>query len=205
MRPVVIGIAGGSGSGKTTLAEAVAETANQPTATLPFDNYYRDQAGVPMHARTKVNYDHPNALDIEQFVADLAVLREGKPLAAPVYDFAQHTRSSDVRLVEPRPLVIVDGILLFVFDEVCALLDLKVFVDVSDALRTERRVERDIAERGRTRECALEQIDRTVRPMHGEFVQPSADRADLVIDGTSDPIASAQRVLGHVGVAAPLA
>ncbi len=195
MQPMMIGIAGGSGSGKSTLVRAVIDNAAVPCSKLAFDNYYRDQSHLPVQDRHKVNYDHPNALDVEQFTADLAALRSGLSLAAPVYDFATHTRSTDVELVEPRPIVLVDGILLFVFDEICELLDLAVFVDVSDELRTERRVVRDIAERGRTREFALTQIDRTVRPMYGEFVHPSIDRANIVIDGTADPVTSANRVI----------
>ena len=197
---MVIGIAGGSGSGKSTLVRAVVDNAPVPCSTLAFDNYYRDQGHLPIDDRHKVNYDHPNALDVEQFTADLAALRSGRSLAAPVYDFATHTRSADVELLEPRPIVLVDGILLLVFDEICELLDIAVFVDVSDHLRTERRVVRDIAERGRTREYALAQIDRTVRPMYGEFVHPSIDRANLVIDGTADPVASAVRVIDSLPV-----
>lgn len=195
MQPVVIGIAGGSGSGKTTLAHAVASSAPVRCTRLAFDSYYRDQRGRSMEERTRVNYDHPNSLDVEQFVSDLATLRAGRQLAAPVYDFSTHTRSEDVELIEPEPMVIVDGILLFVFPEVCELLDLRVFVDVSDSLRTERRLDRDVAERGRTREQALDQIERTVRPMYGEFVQPSIDQADVVVDGTIAPAESAGRVL----------
>ena len=198
MQPVVIGIAGGSGSGKTTLANAVATTAPVPSARLAFDSYYRDQRDRTMEERTRVNYDHPNSLDVDQFVADLATLRAGRQLAAPVYDFASHTRSTDVEVIEPQPMVIVDGILLFVFPEVCEMLDLRVFVDVSDSLRTQRRLARDVAERGRTREQALDQIDRTVRPMYGEFVQPSIDQADVVVDGTVPPADSASRVLASL-------
>lgn len=195
MQPVVIGIAGGSGSGKTTLVEAVVEAAPTRCARLAFDSYYRDQSHRTPAEREKTNYDHPNSLDVERFITDLATLRSGVPLLAPVYDFARHTRSADVEIIEPQPLVLVDGILLFVFDEICELLDLAVFVDVDDDTRTGRRVVRDVAERGRTREFALEQIERTVRPMYGEFVHPSIDNAHLVVDGTAPPGASALRVL----------
>ena len=195
MQPMVIGIAGGSGSGKTTLAQAVADTAPVQCARLAFDSYYRDQKHLTVVERQRVNYDHPNSLDVDQFVMDLAHLRQGRQLAAPVYDFSAHTRSDDVELIDPHPVVIVDGILLFVFPEVCELIDLRVFVDVSDAVRTSRRVERDVAERGRTETFALEQIDRTVRPMYGEFVAPSKDHAHVVIDGTAPPTESASRLL----------
>lgn len=207
MQPVVIGVAGGSGSGKTTLVEAVADAAPTPSARLAFDSYYRDQSHRTPAEREKTNYDHPNSLDVEQFVTDLATLRSGAPLAAPVYDFARHTRSEDVELIEPQPLVLVDGILLFVFPEICQMLDLAVFVDVDDETRTNRRVVRDVAERGRTREFALEQIERTVRPMYGEFVHPSIDNAHLVVDGTTPPATSAFRVLDalHARVGGPFA
>jgi uridine kinase len=201
VQPIVIGIAGGSGSGKSTLAAAVRAASPHPVASLGFDDYYRDQRHVAFAERERVNYDHPNALDIEAFTADLTELRAGRSVAAPIYDFAVHSRSTDVRLLDPHPIIVVDGILLFVFEEICRLIDLRVFVDTSDAVRTERRVGRDVAERGRTADYALAQIERTVRPMYGEFVGPSADRAHLVVDGTRSPQRSAQVILDRVGVA----
>lgn len=203
-QPVVVGVAGGSGAGKSTLVAQLVKASPRPVATLAFDNYYRCLDHLPMTERTRVNYDHPNSLDVERFVADLRSLRAGSPVATPVYDFTVHTRSSDVHLVEPRPVLVVDGILLYVFDEVCDLIDLRVFVEVADDVRTARRVERDIAERGRTAEYALAQIERTVRPMHGEFVQPSKERAHVVVDGTTDPSVSAHAILDRIGVATPL-
>ena len=195
MHGVVVGIAGGSGSGKTTLAKAVTQLTPHPTCSLAFDSYYREQNHLSRTEREAINYDHPNSLDVERFVADLATLKSGFPLAAPVYDFAQHTRSADIELIEPMPVIVVDGILLFVFPEICELVDVSVFVDVPDAVRTSRRLERDVAERGRTHEFAMSQIERTVRPMYGEFVQPSIDQADLIIDGTADWMLGAQLVV----------
>lgn len=197
---MVIGIAGGSGSGKSTLVDAIVASASVPCATLPFDNYYRDLGHLSLAERQRVNFDHPNSLDIEQFTADLGALRAGAPVATPVYDFARHTRSRDVELLDPQPILLVDGILLLVFEEICTLLDVAVFVDVSEAERTRRRVARDVAERGRTHAYALAQIERTVRPMYGEFVHPSKDNADLVVDGTADPTASAARILDALPV-----
>ncbi|MGI9624906.1 MAG: uridine kinase [Acidimicrobiales bacterium] len=204
MQAVVIGIAGGSGSGKSTLVDSIVRASEAPCSTLSFDAYYRDQRDVAMADRCKVNYDHPNSLDVERFVADLARLKAGTQVPVPVYDFSNHTRSGDIQIVEPAPVVIVDGILLFVFEEVCELLDLRVFVDVDDRTRTERRVRRDIEERGRTREFAIEQIERTVQPMYGEFVHPSIDRAHTVIDGTADSAMSAANILDELTVSAPL-
>jgi uridine kinase len=204
VQPIVIGIAGGSGSGKSTLAAAVRAASAHPVASIGFDDYYRDQADVPFARRQRVNYDHPNALDVEAFTTDLTELRAGRSIAAPIYDFAVHSRSTDVRLLEPQPVIVVDGILLFVFEEICRLIDLRVFVDTSDAIRTERRVNRDVAERGRTTAYALAQIERTVRPMYGEFVGPSASRAHLVVDGTAPPRHSARRILHRVGIGSPV-
>lgn len=191
MQVTVVGIAGGSGSGKSTLAHAVLEHTRPQSVALSFDSYYRDQCHLTRDARRKVNYDHPNSLDVERFSDDLATLKAGHSVAAPVYDFSADTRSDEIALVDPAPIVVVEGILLFVFDAVCELIDLRVFVEVPEAIRTERRVARDVAERGRTREHALAQIARTVRPMHGEFVQPSAERAHVTIDGTAETQASA--------------
>ena len=205
MRGVVVGIAGGSGSGKTTLAKAVTELTPHPTCSLAFDSYYRDQEHLSPSEREVVNYDHPNSLDVERFVADLATLKSGLPLAAPVYDFAAHTRSPDIELIDPQPVIVVDGILLFVFPEICELVDVRVFVDVPDDVRTSRRLERDVAERGRTHEFAMAQIERTVRPMYGEFVQPSIDQADLIIDGTHDAMLGANRVVAALATQPVLA
>lgn len=201
VQPIVIGIAGGSGSGKSTLAAAIRAASPHPVASLGFDDYYRDQRSLTLEERRRVNYDHPNALDTDTFVADLAELRAGRSISAPIYDFAVHSRSDDVRPLEAAPVVIVDGILLFVFEEVCRLIDLRVFVDTPDEVRTARRVRRDVAERGRTETYALAQIERSVRPMYGEFVGPSADRAHLVVDGTALPRRSARLVLDQVGLA----
>ncbi len=195
MQPVVVGIAGGSGSGKTTLARALAAALPTPVAHLAFDSYYRDQGQVEFSERARVNYDHPSSLDVERFIADLAALRAGSPIASPVYDFPTHTRSADVQIIEPEPVVVVDGILLLVFEEIVELLDVSVYVDVADTVRTSRRVQRDVLERGRTPAQALEQIERTVRPMFSAFVQPSRERATVVVDGTSDPHASARLLL----------
>lgn len=202
MHSMLLGIAGGSGSGKTTLARAVCDHCPEPTASLAFDSYYRDQGHRPHHERAQVNYDHPDSLDVERFIADLWSLRNGVGVAAPVYDFATHTRADDVQLVEPRPVVVVDGILLLVFPEVRELLDLSVFVSVDTALRIDRRVQRDVAERGRTAEQALEQISRTVQPMHDAFVEPTRTAADMVVDGTAPVEQGANAVLRQLLAAA---
>ena len=152
-------------------------------------------------SRERVNYDHPNALDIEAFTADLTELRAGRPVAAPIYDFAVHSRSTDVRLLDAHPIVVVDGILLFVFEEICRLIDLRVFVDASDEIRTERRVTR--RHRARTHDRLRPGADRTHRPADVRRVRrPVGGARHLVVDGTTSPQRSAQLILERVGVAA---
>lgn len=197
---MIVGIAGGSGSGKTTVARATVATAAVACSPMAFDNYYADQAHLCLSARHAVNYDHPDALDVDRFVADLASLRAGNDVLAPVYDFASHTRSDAVELIEARPLIVVDGILLLAFESVRQLLDVAVYVDVPDDLRTRRRVFRDVEERGRTADQSMDQIRSTVQPMHAQYVEPSARHADLVVDGTEDPSLSARRVVRAAGV-----
>jgi len=191
---VFLGIAGGSCSGKTTLVNALEKTLPYEVSRIAFDSYYCDQGHLPIAERALVNYDHPDSLDVSLFINDLRNLRSGKEILSPVYDFATHTRSVDSIEVMATEVVILDGILLLVFPEVCELLDLKVFVDAPEATRSSRRVIRDEAERGRTAEQAEAQILRTVKPMHAKFVEPSMKKADLVIDGEIDPIISANQI-----------
>ncbi len=204
MQPVVVGIAGGSGSGKSTLVEALIVAAPTAATTVSFDSYYHPLDHLPLHERRQVNFDHPDSLDAERFAADLRSLRSGAGVATPLYSFEEFTRSDDVQLAEPQPLVVVDGILLLAFAELRALLDVKVFVDVPESVRTARRLARDVGERGRTRKFALDQLRRTVHPMHDEHVLPSMAHADLVVDGTADTGRSTALILERVSAAAPV-
>jgi len=194
VEPIFLGIAGGSCSGKTTLVNALEKSLPYEVSKIAFDSYYCDQGHLPLDERALVNYDHPDSLDVSLFIDDLRDLRSGKIISSPVYDFATHTRSTDSIEVMATEVVILDGILLLVFPEICELLDLKVFVDAPEAIRSSRRVIRDEAERGRTAEQAEAQILRTVRPMHAKFVDPSMKKADLVIDGEIDPMVSANQI-----------
>ena len=191
---IFLGIAGGSCSGKTTLVRALVEHSSHTVSTLAFDSYYCDQSNLPLEDRALVNYDHPDSLDVDLFIKDLRILRSGKPIASPVYDMPTHTRSASTTNIEATELVIIDGILLFVFPVIVDLLDIKVFVDANHNIRSARRVVRDVAERGRTAEQARAQFLRTVQPMHEKFVEPSKCNADLIINGEADPKESAKRV-----------
>lgn len=182
MQPVLIGVAGGSGSGKTTVSRAILEqVGRERIAYFQHDAYYRDRSDMPLSARAQVNYDHPDALDTDLLVAHLRDLRMGKAIQAPVYDFAQHVRKSETRHVEPHPVILVEGILIFADRPLRELFDIKIFVDTDADIRFIRRLERDIAERGRTLESVIFQYQDTVRPMHLEFVEPSKRYADLII------------------------
>jgi uridine kinase len=194
VRSKFLGIAGGSCSGKTTLVNALAKTYVGSVSTVAFDSYYRDQRHMSLNDRTLVNYDHPDSLDVDLFVSDMQNLRDGVAIQSPVYDFSTHTRSSEIRIVEPTDLVILDGILLLAFSAINNLLDLRVFVDASESTRFRRRIPRDVEERGRTEAQSLEQLQRTVMPMHEKFVGPSIQYADLVINGELNPKLSAEKI-----------
>ncbi len=179
---VVVGVAGGSGSGKTTVVERLLERVGPDrVAYLPHDRYYRELDHLSVEERAAVNFDHPEAFDDKAFVADIDRLRAGHAIHSPTYDYATHTRAAEGRLVEPRPVVIVEGILIFASAEIRRRIDVKVYVDAEADVRLLRRLRRDVAERGRDVSSVLDQYERTVRPMHREFVEPSKRWADLIV------------------------
>lgn len=180
--PLVIGIAGGSGSGKTTLARLILERVGEDRiAYLPHDAYYKDLSDLPANQRRTINFDHPNSLDTELLARHVRQLREGQAVEMPVYDFATDTRTAETRRVEPKPVIMVEGILIFAEPSLRELFDVKVFVDTDADIRFIRRLERDLNERGRTPETVVRQYLATVRPMHLEFVEPSKRYADVII------------------------
>lgn len=181
IKPLVIGVVGGSGSGKTTVARAIFDALGMDAAFVDQDAYYLDLGHLPMAERVKVNFDHPDSFDTELMVAQLDDLRNGRPIDKPTYDFAAHTRAAATVRVEPRDIVIVDGILLFADARLRARFDIKVFVDVGDDIRFIRRLQRDVSERGRSMEGVIRQYLDTVRPMHLEFVEPSKRYADVIL------------------------
>jgi uridine kinase len=182
MSALVVGIAGGTGSGKTTVAKAIAAALPAAeTATIEYDAYYRDRPDLPFEERAQLNFDHPDALETELFVEHVAALKAGRPVDVPVYDFKTHRRQPESRRIDPAPVVIVEGILVFVDARVRAWLDMKIFVDTDADIRVFRRIRRDMEQRGRTFESIREQYYRTVRPMHLQFVDPSKRWADVII------------------------
>ncbi|MEO6221626.1 MAG: uridine kinase [Vicinamibacterales bacterium] len=181
-RPFVIGVAGGTGSGKTTVVRRIMEVLGETDVTvLAHDRYYRDHPDLRLEERGGLNYDHPNSLDTDLLVQHLRALRDGRTAELPIYDFTRHVRKSDTMPVHPAPAIIVEGILIFADPALRSLMDVKVFVDTDSDIRFIRRLQRDIAERGRTVPSVIEQYLSTVRPMHEEFVEPSKRHADLIV------------------------
>lgn len=179
---MIIGICGGTGSGKTTLARKIIETVGRENVILvEQDSYYRNLADMPLDERRQANFDHLDAFDNGMLVNHLKRLKQGQSIEMPVYDYINHVRSKEIELLEPKPVVIVEGILIFAESRILELLDVRVFVDTPDDLRFIRRMQRDISERGRTVESVVEQYFATVRPMHHEFVEPSKRHADIII------------------------
>ena len=194
MSSIFVGIAGGSCSGKTTLVKSVEEQLGFSVARLAFDSYYCDQGHLPLKERALVNYDHPDSLDVDLFIDDIRMLRRGFDISSPVYDFATHTRSEKITEISMSEIILIDGILLLAFSEICDLLDLKIFVSAPKDIRLERRILRDVAERGRTAQQAHTQFLETVQPMHAQFVEPSKKNADLILDGVGDVKEMAQTI-----------
>jgi len=179
---VVLGVAGGTGSGKTSVARAILGAIGRDRlAFLTQDSYYRDVAWESEQQLHAYNFDHPAAIDTPLLVAHLRALRAGQAIEVPIYDFRRHRRTSETARVEPRAVVLVEGILLYVEPELRSLLDFKIYVDTDPDVRLVRRLRRDIADRGRTMEDVLRQYLETVRPMHLEFVEPSKRWADVIV------------------------
>jgi uridine kinase len=182
LSPLVIGIAGGSGSGKTTVAQTILQRVGPDRISfLQHDAYYKDLSGLPPTQRAEVNFDHPNSLETELLIQHILQLKSGQPVEIPIYDFSTHSRTDRTYTVQPRRVILVEGILLFTEAALRELFNVKIFVDTDSDLRFIRRLERDISERGRTLEMVVKQYLTTVRPMHLEFVEPSKRYADVVI------------------------
>jgi uridine kinase len=180
--PVVIGVAGGSGSGKTTVVRRIVDSMGDAhVIVLEHDRYYHDHPELRLEERAALNYDHPDSLETDLMVRHVNELRAGRPVELPVYDFARHARRQTTDTAQSRQIIIVEGILIFADAHLRDLMDVKVFVDTDDDTRFIRRLQRDVAERGRTMGSVIEQYLNTVKPMHLEFVEPSKRYADIII------------------------
>ncbi|MDF2592739.1 MAG: udk [Clostridia bacterium] len=181
-RPVIIGITGGTGSGKSTIARAIFESVPKKKASIiEQDCYYKNQSHLPPEERVKVNYDHPLAFDTDLMITHLKQLLSGQAIEKPQYDFTVHNRKKETITVEPRDIILVEGILVLDSPKVRELMDIKIFVDTDADVRVIRRIMRDMNERGRTLESVINQYLEVVKPMHFEFVEPTKRYADIII------------------------
>jgi uridine kinase len=198
-KPIIIGVAGGTASGKTTVSKKILDViGSDHLAYVEHDAYYRDLSHLPLVERKEFNFDHPDSLENELLITHLEELLQGQPVQIPVYDFTQYIRTDQLRLVESRPVIMVEGILIFVDKSLRDMMDIKVYVDAAADLRFIRRLQRDVAERGRSVDHVIEQYLETVRPMHLEFVEPSKRYADVIIPRGGRNIKAIQMVVAQI-------
>lgn len=186
MKSFIIGISGGSGSGKTTLVHRLQQDFPEKTEVLYLDDYYKSLASLPMEERARVNFDHPDALDGDLIARHLLALGRGECVESPVYDFACHDRQAKTRWVSPAPVILVEGVLLFALPQLQPLMDYRVFVDAGEETRLQRRLRRDVQERGRTPESVQQQYRRTVQPMFRQYVEPGKRACSLLYPGEGE-------------------
>ena len=195
----IIGIAGGSGSGKSTIARSILKDLPKSSGILlEQDHYYRSQGNLPKSEREKVNYDHPDALEMELFIRHLDALRRGETIERPTYDFSQHDRAPRGEMIEPAPVIVVEGILVLADERLRARFDVKLFVDTDADIRLMRRIRRDLEHRGRTFMQVRKQYYETVRPMHLAFVEPSKRFADVILPEGGENRVAIDFLLSHI-------
>ena len=195
---LVLGIAGGTGSGKTTLMNNLIRRYGDSVTVLSHDNYYRRQDELTYEQRCLINYDEPAALETELMAVHLDELRHGNAIDCPVYDFTQHNRSDETVRIEPKPVIIVEGILIFENQPLRDLMDIKIFVDTDADVRLCRRIKRDVNKRGRTLESVLTQYQTTVKPMHEKYVEPSKKHADIVVPEGGKNMVALDMIMGRI-------
>ncbi len=199
---MTIGIAGGTGSGKTTLTKRIVSQFGGNISVVYHDNYYKAHDELPYEERALLNYDHPDAFDTELLIKHIKMLKEGKEVESPVYDYTIHNRSDQTVIIKPTKVIVAEGILLFQNPELCDLLDIKIFVDTDADVRILRRIMRDVKQRERSLESVVNQYLKTVKPMHEQFVEPSKRNADIIVlDGGYNLVALdmiMQRIKSHV-------
>ena len=186
---IMIGIAGGTGSGKSTFTNRLKEHFGDDVTVIYHDNYYKSRDDMTYEERTKVNYDHPDSLETELLIEHLKMLKEGKSVECPIYDFTQHNRSNKSYTIEPSKIFLIEGILIFSDEKLRDLFDIKVFVEADADERILRRIIRDVKERGRDLNNIMEQYLTTVKPMHALYVEPTKNTADLIINSGMNDVA----------------
>lgn len=195
---MMIGIAGGSGCGKTTITERLQERFGNSVTVINHDNYYKAHDSLTYEERSALNYDHPDSLETDLMIEHLKLLREGRDIISPIYDFSIHNRSKETKVISPNKVMIVEGILIFTNPELCNLLDIKLYVDADADVRILRRIERDVKERGRSLDSIISQYLSTVKPMHEQFVEPSKKNADIIIPGGGRNLVALEMIMNRI-------
>ncbi|NLF80734.1 MAG: uridine kinase [Clostridia bacterium] len=195
---MIIGLAGGTGSGKTTLSAGIVKRFGADVCVLYHDNYYLPHSELTLEQRSSLNYDHPDAFETALMIGQLRQLRLGRAIDCPSYDFKQHTRSAETIHIEPCPVIIVEGIMVFENADLRELMDIKIFVDTAADVRIIRRILRDVKERGRSLDSVINQYITTVKPMHEQFVEPSKKYADIIIPEGGHNMVAQEIILGRI-------
>ena len=195
---LVIGIAGGSGSGKTTLTNQIAAQFPDDITVITHDNYYKQHDELTYDERSRLNYDHPNAFDTDLMIEHMKLLREGKSIECPVYDYTIHNRSKNTMTIVPSKVIIVEGILIFENAELCDQMDIKIFVDTDADVRIIRRIRRDVMERARSLDSVINQYIDTVKPMHEQFVEPSKKNASIIVPEGGRNVVAMEMIMNQI-------
>ena len=199
MNTILIGIAGGTGSGKTTLANKLVDSfGDDEVSILRHDNYYKRHDEMNYEERSRLNYDHPDAFDTELLCEHIKELKTGSSVSMPVYDYSLHNRPKETILVNPAPVIVLEGIMIFAEPKLCDLMDIKVFVDTDADVRILRRIVRDVKNRGRSLDSVICQYLTTVKPMHEQFVEPSKRRADIIIPEGGENVVALDMLIERV-------
>lgn len=195
---IVIGVAGGTGSGKTTLVKALVNRFGDDITVLSHDNYYKRHDELSYEERSKLNYDHPNAFDTDMMIEHLRRLRRGESIECPTYDYTIHNRAEAVLRIEPKKVIVIEGILIFENRELCDEMDIRIFVDADADVRLCRRIRRDVKKRGRTIDSVVEQYLTTVKPMHEQFVEPSKKNANLIVPEGGKNLIALEMIINRI-------
>ena len=195
---IVIGVAGGTGSGKTTLVKALINRFGDDITVLSHDNYYKRHDDMTYEERSKLNYDHPSAFDTDMMIEHLRLLKQGQAIECPTYDYTIHNRADEVLRIEPKKVIVVEGILIFENRVLCEEMDIKIFVDTDADVRLCRRIRRDVKKRGRTIDSVIEQYLTTVKPMHEQFVEPSKKNANLIVPEGGKNLIALEMIINRI-------
>ena len=198
MTPLLVGLAGGSASGKSSVVEAIRRELGEDISCIALDAYYQSYDELSFQEKLEVNYDHPAAFDVDLLSADLKKLKVGERVQIPIYDYVAYLRKPDTRLVEPKPVVLVEGLFTLYYPQLRDLFDLKLFVDADSDERLIRRIRRDLSERGRSVESVLQQYQKQVKPMHEQFIEPTKKFADIILPEGASNEKGIRLVINHL-------